>query len=303
MAHEKGSAGVRGLKNLINPRSQEAPELAEALRELERIAAARPELSSVATLQRDILQALWRDPVRDNVPAMSRDAARRSFQSGTPLLRAFPPELDGRALRSRARRVAGTLREHQPGEKVDSLINALDSDQLDLSELTGKVLEGKAEVVTEHARRLGLDPALLSSLLRLALFPALSLVAEQLAAFRVDMVWSRGYCPTCGGWPLLGEYLGLEQTRHLRCGLCATSWTVDRLYCPFCDNRDHKTLGYYAPEGEEGKWRANSCDSCGHYTKMLSMLVPLTPPRLLVSDFASLHLDIIAQERGYLPPA
>ena len=65
---------------------------------------------------------------------------------------------------------------------------------------------------------------------------------RELAPLREGIVWESGHCPTCGSWPLLGEFRGLDQSRFLRCGLCADSWEVPRLWCPFCDTRDHDLL-------------------------------------------------------------
>src|SRR5262249_45021716 len=117
---------------------------------------------------------------------------------------------------------------------------------------------------------------------------------------RAGRAWEPGYCPTCGSWPLLGEFRGLEQTRWLRCGLCASEWEFARLQCPFCGTRDHRALGYLHVEGEETKCRAATCEECRGYVKMQATLFALSAPQLLVADVATLHLDLAAAERGYL---
>jgi FdhE protein len=111
--------------------------------------------------------------------------------------------------------------------------------------------------------------------------------------------WHRGYCPTCGSWPLLGEARGLEQDRFLRCGWCASAWPIDRLHCPFCGNRDHHTLGYLHVEGEEDRHRAGTCDLCHGYVKWVSTIFALSEPQMLVADVATIHLDLAAAERGF----
>src|SRR5262249_30321730 len=131
----------------------------------------------------------------------------------------------------------------------------------------------------------------------------LSAVAEALAPLREGTAWERGHCPTCGSWPLLGEFRGLEQTRFLRCGLCASGWEFPRLLCPFCGNRDHRTLGYLAVEGEEARQRAATCTECHGYVKQVSTLAALRGPRLLVANVATVHLDLAAAERGFAAPA
>ena len=104
----------------------------------------------------------------------------------------------------------------------------------------------------------------------------------------------------CGSWPLLGEYRGLEQTRFLRCGLCAASWEFSRFRCPFCDERDHRKLAYLHADGEQDRWRAATCDRCRGYVKMVASLDALSWPLLLVQDVATLHLDLAAADRGFI---
>ena len=118
---------------------------------------------------------------------------------------------------------------------------------------------------------------------------------------RRQCAWDHGFCPVCGSWPLLGEFRGLEQTRFLRCGLCAAGWEFPRLRCPFCGTADHRQLGYFYAEAEEGKYRAATCAVCRGYVKMVSVLGELPPPRLLVMDLATMHLDLVAADRGYAP--
>ena len=76
-------------------------------------------------------------------------------------------------------------------------------------------------------------------------------------------------------------------------------WEVARLLCPYCGCRDHTRLGFLHVEGEDMKWRAATCDDCHGYVKMVSTLSALPPLAVLVADVATLHLDLMASERGY----
>ncbi len=46
-----------------------------------------------------------------------------------------------------------------------------------------------------------------------------------------------------------------------------------------------------------------SLERCHCYIKQISTLVPIPAPELLVADLQTLHLDLIALQRGYMPPA
>jgi len=74
------------------------------------------------------------------------------------------------------------------------------------------------------------------------------------------------------------------------------------LSCPFCGTRDHHLLGYLHVDGEEGKYRAATCEACRGYIKMISTLGPLSGPQLLVAELATMHLDLAALARNYLAP-
>jgi FdhE protein len=165
--------------------------------------------------------------------------------------------------------------------------------------MVNAVIAGRPEEVRKRAEELGLDPGLATALLRFTLSPLFTAVATSLGPVRAGTAWERGYCPTCGSWPLLGEFRGLDQARFLRCGLCASEWEVPRLWCPFCGNRDHEQLGFLHSEGADAQYRASVCDGCRGYVKMVSTLSALQPLHLLVADAATLHLDMAAAERGY----
>jgi FdhE protein len=80
--------------------------------------------------------------------------------------------------------------------------------------------------------------------------------------------------------------------RLLSCGCCGTRWRFNRTGCPFCEN-DSQRLASVAVEGEPT--RIDHCESCGGYLKTYDGQGHET---LLLSDWSSLHLDLIAHDRG-----
>ena len=72
-----------------------------------------------------------------------------------------------------------------------------------------------------------------------------------------------------------------------------------RLPCPFCGSRDHHGLGYFQIEEQEGKLRVATCENCRGYIKTTTTLSALSVPQLLVVDVATVHLDLLAMQRGY----
>jgi FdhE protein len=219
-----------------------------------------------------------------------------------PLLRGESLALDLAAFRRRWRAVCDAVQRHQNPEAGKALGVAMEEGKLEPGFLVSSVLSARPEDVHFRADALGLDAALAGAVLGLVLLPALGRIGAALTYLRKDTRWENGHCPTCGSWPLVGEYRGLEQTRFLRCGLCAAEWEFPRLLCAFCGERNHRQLGYFSVEGEESRYRATTCATCRGYVKMTATLAPLSPPALLVADVATVHLDLAAADRGYASP-
>ncbi|HEU5102809.1 MAG TPA: formate dehydrogenase accessory protein FdhE [Roseiflexaceae bacterium] len=277
------------------------PDLAAALDGLDRLAEQSPALSDAVAIQRAILRVVYHHPpLAATVGDLALERARDKLHGGVPLLRGESVGLDmaaARALLLELCRAVG----RQPGTAAIEIGAAIEQAALDVPTLIQAVLGGQADAIRERASALGLDGQLLCTLLRFSLFPALEQLAAQLAPLRSLATWQQGYCPTCGSWPLLGEYRGLEQTRFLRCGLCATEWSIDRLVCPFCGCRDHRQLGYLHVEDDQQR-RAATCGQCRCYNKMIATLISIPPIELAVYDLTTIHLDLVALEHGYVAP-
>jgi FdhE protein len=266
---------------------------------LEELGRARPVWSGQITFLRDVLPALYEEPPSETAPLLAPDLAAAKLAGGMPLLRGESLLVDAKALGRRWQRICAALPSQPGAEAARALADAIKRGRLEPAELLAALLAGRPEEVHGRADQLGLDAGLTATVLRLAVFPVLAQVGAALAPFRESVRWEAGYCPVCGSWPLLGEFRGLEQVRFLRCGWCAAGWEFPRLRCPYCGQRDHQQLGYLHVEGEEAKHRAATCDACRGYVKMVTTLSALTGPRLLVADVATMHLDLVAAERGY----
>jgi FdhE protein len=110
-----------------------------------------------------------------------------------------------------------------------------------------------------------------------------------------DEKWQRRYCPTCGSLPAMAQLAGEEPARRrlLACGCCGTRWHFKRTCCPFCET-DAQRLETLVVEGEGGL-RIDHCASCGGYIKTY---VGQGNESLFLSDWSSLHLDLLASDRG-----
>jgi len=117
-----------------------------------------------------------------------------------------------------------------------------------------------------------------------------------------ELLWDKGVCPVCGFSPDMGVLLGKEGKLHLHCALCGHVWPFRKMACPFCNNDLQKELNYLEVEGDT-RHKIHLCQLCLRYLKVLDVrnLEEDRPLFLDLEDLISLHLDIIADQKGYLP--
>lgn len=133
------------------------------------------------------------------------------------------------------------------------------------------------------------------------------------AALQVYWIWRAGaldparlvamqpdrLCPICGSAPLcsLIDLRGLpERTRYLHCALCEADWRYIRAKCADCGSVEG--IAYHGLEGVESPARAETCDACKGYVKILSgEKDPDIDP--FADDLASLGLDLKVAEAGW----
>jgi len=108
-----------------------------------------------------------------------------------------------------------------------------------------------------------------------------------------------GACPCCGAAPVASVIVGwsgAHGARFCACWLCSTLWHVVRIKCVYCGSTGG--IGYQHIEGGTGTVKAETCDSCRAYLKVLHQHKdpPLEP---VADDIATLALDLLVQETGY----
>jgi len=182
---------------------------------------------------------------------------------------------------------------------ASTLIKAVEKN-LDPASLFSAFLNGDEALFENISRDHEIEKQVLGFITYNSLKPCLCMGAVQLSAYlRKDEPWLKGYCPICGSAPILSILEG-EGARRLICSFCWHTWSVKRVYCPFCDSPDIKDLHYIFSE-EEKDWRVYLCDKCNKYIKTLDTREVdrlIYPP---LEQVSTLHLDIKAQEEGFEP--
>jgi FdhE protein len=107
-----------------------------------------------------------------------------------------------------------------------------------------------------------------------------------------------GICPVCGSPPVAGIVRcgGAEQgLRYLCCSLCASQWHLVRIRCSNCAIT--KGIDYFTLEGSNGAAKAESCEACGAYLKLLYLEKDgrMEP---MADDLATFGLDMLMADKG-----
>ena len=146
----------------------------------------------------------------------------------------------------------------------------------------------------------GVDPAAFEALALLLPLPFLHACARNWGASSAAG-WNVGYCRVCGALPAYAEVLGIERTRHLRCGQCGSDWKMHGLICVYCGMSDHTELASLVSE-DGGTASIDACKRCLGYLKVFTRLKGSAPAEVIIDDLASAELDIAATARGYQRP-
>src|SRR5437016_3345478 len=124
-------------------------------------------------------------------------------------------------------------------------------------------------------------------------------LASRLLPDQVPGLEIPGLCPVCGTLPvasIVRAEARSEGYRFLHCALCGTEWHLVRITCSQCQST--ADIAYHSIEGDSGAIRAESCDQCHTYRKILYQEKD-TNVDPVADDLASLALDLLMSEAGY----
>lgn len=225
------------------------------------------------------------------------NAERR--REGFPLLSGESLAVDADRARSFLFRLIVVLENHgrQGFEDLATLKRAIADARLDLPRLLRASLDRNRRPLELAAEQAGCQPAILEFVMATALGYALKRCREEGLTAETEG-WTQGYCPLCGGVPVMGELAGEEGKKQLHCGSCGTSWAFTRLKCSHCGNDDVATLEYFTAGGDVSH-RVNVCRKCSCYLKLVDSRLAGAGLPLDIEDLATLHLDHLAQQEGF----
>jgi FdhE protein len=141
------------------------------------------------------------------------------------------------------------------------------------------------------------DNIMVEFLIDETLGPLLELYAQELKSrFKFDK-WSKHFCPVCGRDPVFA-LLQEDGKKTLVCSICNFEWEFTRLKCLYCGNEDQKLLSYLSIKNDD-MYRIETCDACRCYLKTIDLKNASHEISYDIESIITLHLDIIARNKGY----
>ncbi|MEW6254559.1 MAG: formate dehydrogenase accessory protein FdhE [Pseudomonadota bacterium] len=239
-------------------------------------------LSALSRVQRDILATL------PPVEGPDDDMIARASEFAMPPLDRGRFTLDAAFEATLEQLLAGADAIEKPAPAADALDRVMRAGPAARDAMVRGVLADSlpAESLAEH---LYVTCALQVHFARLAA----TLDAKRLARI------AEGACPCCGGPPmasLIVDWPSAPGARYCACALCGTLWNHVRVRCVACGST--KGIGLQEVEGGNGAVKAETCDECRSYVKVLYQGKDLAVDPF-ADDVASLGLDLLMRAGPY----
>jgi len=283
---EWSDPGVEAVREGVETYAERYPEYADALRLY----------GAIMEVQQSALES-----ISCPLEPLSPEEVESRLLSGEPLLDPGAVEIDGPAYRRLLADICSAVVENAPeaftlGEELLAWEGLSDER---LPETRDLVLEGR-DIDFKPAKNLSeRDRKLVTDLLWEGLAPFYRVCGRILASKMEQSIWQRGYCPVCGGAPLIGLYQEEDGLWVVECSLCHTGWNVQRAACPFCTG-SQGSLEYIYIEDDKTR-RANYCRACKKYVKTVDSRDSGEALLLPLEDIVTADLDLAARDEGLTP--
>ena len=183
--------------------------------------------------------------------------------------------------------------------EIPKIEHVIEHDQLKLEKVLIRHYDDKW--LAKATEKWKLDMGILSFLVKASVRPSLEAQMEQLKRIIDLETWLKRNCPICGSLPYIAELRDEGGKKYFRCSFCGCQWRWERLACPYCQNRTIDALHYFYSEEEEA-YRVDLCDHCKGYIKTVDSRKLDYEPDLDLEDVITIHLDLLAIEKGYKRP-
>ncbi|RLB05834.1 MAG: hypothetical protein DRG59_04190 [Deltaproteobacteria bacterium] len=250
------------------------------------------------------LQLKYRARVNVEVPGVSDQIIKTKLDEGFPLLNREDFPLDNDAAYS----LLEEMKKIIPGGNRELRNASTDLLKFLKEKQNGKnfwkyLLRAEEEKIKEVADEVGCEMQQVVFLGLCAIKPSLCFIRSKLESWIPEGTpWRKNYCPVCGSLPSVLLLKEKEGRKFGVCSWCEHQWLMNRIECAYCQNQLQESLGYISIEDDE-VYRVEYCDKCKYYFKLIDCRPLEFEPVPSLEEFTTLHLDMVAQNKGYrIPP-
>ena len=191
------------------------------------------------------------------------------------------------------------------------IADAIKANRMDFVLLAGNYLENGSQGLVSAAESAKVPPDGLDLVVRLSLSAVLEALVCPADPETEKPFQEKGYCPVCGFPPSISfldrapeaqsEFLlGGGGQKYLHCSLCGHDWLTLRHLCPVCGTDDPEDRLYYQTDGDTGQ-RVDVCRNCKTYLPCIDLRKTGLVHHLDLAAVGMIHLDIMAQGKGFSP--
>ncbi len=271
--------------------------------EIEQIRAEQPHVGSLLKAFGPLFleKSRWLMEVGDYTEIFPIDAVQ--YLGGIPLIQQCQLFLPDDPWKSAGLSVAEAIRRGLPHFAGDmaGLTKQIAEEKVDCFTLVNSSTAPDESQLADRAQEFEIEPMALQVFLRFVTQFMLSKRAQDMAAELAPLTWNKGYCPVCGSFPQLA-IIKEQGQRWLQCGDCSHEWKFPRLTCPCCDHEDPKDTNYLFVEGKKED-SAFTCSNCRKYLITSNRSGNLQQAHAGLIALSLAHLDLILQDKGFLPMA
>jgi len=224
------------------------------------------------------------------------------FQEGVPLIRQQQLLSPQDPWEDMAAGMIPAMKEGFPGirDNMDRLLSSRKKIKGLVCDYIGVFPDHGESVIDRWAADLQADPQSIALLLHQLIRIILEKRSRDAADLIKDIEWKKGYCPVCGAFPTIALIEEKITRRWLHCSRCSHDWLFSRVICPYCENEAQQGMDFFYVE-TRAQESAFTCDECKRYLITLNRVSDLHEHDLDVSAISLTHMDIIMQEKGFLP--
>jgi FdhE protein len=278
---------VSEIKNIIERAVEQNPQSGEILKSFEPIIARQRQLAAQSSLKSLECSLIDKEKLKAGVP-VSRQ------------INLFLPEDSWKEI---AISLASAVKEGMPQleKNIDQISGLIKEGKINPKDYFKVSADGENKAAAGWAD-LEISPSNASFLMNLVSRVALEQRAKEITEALGVFDWEKGYCPICGSFPSIALIEEEGGKRFLHCSSCGHDWRFTRVICPYCENEVEKGMDYFYIE-KKTQESAFVCDKCKKYLVTLYRAGSLFPRDMDISAISLIHMDMIAQKKGYEPMA